>query len=353
MAPPAKSKWLAVNLFYNEPWESFLNEAVLPYLDSIVQMGIAEQFFFLRFWERGPHIKLRIKGEQTVLDNLLIENLIEHFQNYFDSKPSLRAEPNYPPNFPENYKWLPNNASQIVDYFPEFYRFGGEVGQSIAEKQFHLSADIVLKNLKEKGEKWSYDEALGLAIKLHLSFIHVMGLSLDEGIIFFEMLFKNWMPRSFQFQNRSYNTTIYLHEEKKTLKQFKEAFELQKDTLIPFHSALWMGLGKEGEFEDQDLNKWIAAHESIRADLALAIELKQIKQPHHLKELRLPPNLSTTNEILWPIFSEFVQGTNNRLGISYKDEGFIAYLMMESLKELRKQKSITKQKEPTKKHLST
>jgi len=40
-----------------------------------------------------------------------------------------------------------------------------------------------------------------MAIKLHLSFIHAMGLKLDEGIHFFEMLFKNWMPRSFQFQN--------------------------------------------------------------------------------------------------------------------------------------------------------
>jgi len=125
---------------------------------------------------------------------------------------------------------------------------------------------------------------------------------------------------------------------------------LQKDTLIPFHSALWMGLGKEGEFEDHDLNKWIATHESIRADLALAIELKQVKHPHHLKELRLPPNLSAINEILWPIYSEYVQGTNNRLGISYKDEGFIAYLMMESLKIIQAERSVKVKEEIVKKY---
>ena len=164
-----------------------------------------------------------------------------------------------------------------------------------------------------------------------------MGLNLLESIHFFEMLFKNWMPRSFQFQNRSYSTTIYLHQEKKTLQQFKEAFELQKDSLIPFHSALWMGLGKAGEFEDQDLNKWVNTHLSIRSDFSYALESQKLKTTPNIKSLRLPPNITTNNEILWPIYAELIKGTNNRLGISNKDEGFIAYLMMGSLKAIQQE----------------
>ena len=116
----------------------FSKKRYKPYIDTIVQMGIAEQFYFLRFWERGPHIRLFIKGEETVLDKLLIENLSEHFHNYFDSKPSQRTDPNYPPNFPENYKWISNNTVQLIESAPDFYRFGGEEGATDSRKTISL-----------------------------------------------------------------------------------------------------------------------------------------------------------------------------------------------------------------------
>ncbi|HHH49559.1 MAG TPA: hypothetical protein ENK52_01120, partial [Saprospiraceae bacterium] len=74
MADKESFKWLAVHLFYNEPWEEFLAKAVKPYVDTLVQTGIAAQFFFIRYWERGPHIRLRIKGEKNIIDNIVQPN---------------------------------------------------------------------------------------------------------------------------------------------------------------------------------------------------------------------------------------------------------------------------------------
>ena len=42
------SKWLSAYLYYNEPWETFLVEAVEPYVKTVMQTGIAEQYFFIR-----------------------------------------------------------------------------------------------------------------------------------------------------------------------------------------------------------------------------------------------------------------------------------------------------------------
>ncbi|MEL6924581.1 MAG: lantibiotic dehydratase C-terminal domain-containing protein [Bacteroidota bacterium] len=337
MFSEAENKWLTVNLFYNEPWEAFLSNAVKPYLDTLVQMGIIGQFHFLRYWERGPHIRLRIRGEATVLDNLVHHNLIEHFENYFESKPSRRTDPNYPPNFPTTYKWYPNNSVQLSDYntTEEQQRYGGTNGLWMAQQQFTASSEIVLRSLKAKGEEWSYDEALGLAIKLQLSFIHTMGLDMERAIAFFGMLFKNWLPRAFRFQNRGYNTTIYLHKEQKTMARFEDAFELQRDSLLPFHSALWSGLHKDGDFEDQDLNFWIAEHERLNRELSLALELNQLQAVPAGQSMWLPPNLTTSEQLLWPIFADWLHLNCNRLGISNKDEGFIAYLIMRSLKEIQ------------------
>jgi len=107
------SKWLATHIHYNEPWEEFLVNAVLPYTKTVMQTGIAECFYYERSWKRGPHIRLYIKGNETVVNTLLQPNMVEHFEYHFNQSPSLLTPPSYPDNFPDKYKWLPNNSLQI------------------------------------------------------------------------------------------------------------------------------------------------------------------------------------------------------------------------------------------------
>jgi hypothetical protein len=46
MSEKATTKWLTVCLHYNEPWEDFLSIAVKPYIDVVMQTGVAERFYF-------------------------------------------------------------------------------------------------------------------------------------------------------------------------------------------------------------------------------------------------------------------------------------------------------------------
>ena len=83
-----------------------------------------------------------------MINSILKPNLEEHFNHYFESKPSRRVEPNYPPNFSEDLKWYPNNTLKYSDYEPEFGRYGGSVGIALSEKQFLISSQTVLEFIK-------------------------------------------------------------------------------------------------------------------------------------------------------------------------------------------------------------
>ncbi len=332
-----KSIWLAAHLYYNEPWEVFITKAIEPYIRTVMRTGIAKQYFFLRYWERGPHIRLRFRGDATVLEQLLQPNLEEHFYNYFDAKPSERTEPNYPPDLPRDYLWLPNNSVQWIDYEPESNRYGGAIGVKIAERQFQASSDIVLQYIRQKGLKWSYDDALGTAIKLHLSFAHTLGLNMEDITRFFGMIFFNWLPRALQMRPVKGDNEKYRLKIQETLQAFGQSFEMQKGALLPFHQQLWEALETDEGFEEDILNTWITSNAVVRLQYETALTNGQLaarQQRYHLPD-DLRADLPADQELLWNIYADFVHMTNNRLGILNKDEGYLGYLIMESMQTLR------------------
>lgn len=330
--------WLSVHLFYNEPWEEFLQKAIEPYVNTAIQTGIAQQYFFIRYWERGPHIRLRLKGEKEMVNTILKPNLEEHFTHYLGSKPSRRIEPNYPSNFSEELKWMPNNTLSYIDYIPENDRYGGNVGVLLSERQFMLSSKTVLELIKTKGKNWSYDDAMGVAIKLHLSFISSAGLNIEEAIEFFDFFVKNWLPYTFKKDQKELKNEEYIHQSNISIKAFDEAFETQKEDLIPYHEKLWNALENENDFDESILNYWIRENRNILNDLKSEEKNGSISPRTSKYQYSNKPLNPIKDELLWSIYSDFIHLTNNRLGIINKDESYISFMIMRCLEELSKQK---------------
>lgn len=336
MAEGQKNIWLAAHLYYNEPWEEFLTKAVEPYVVSAIRTGVVDQYFFIRYWDRGPHIRLRFKGNAEIIEQIFRPNLLEHFENYFEDKPSKRTNPNYPVNFPEEFKWLPNNSVQFFNYEPELERYGGTVGVQIAEEHFQISSDAALANIKERSFKWTYEDAMGAAIKLHLSFIFTMGFDLKSAVSFFRMVFYNWLPRSFRFFTKGLSREEYRKMSRETIDDFTRAFEMQKSALIPFHQSLWEGLEEKSEFEEETLNTWVQKNQGIKSKLDQAMQNKQLTTRSNRYQLPAgaAQNIHPDDELLWNFYADYLHMTNNRLGILNKDEGYLGFLIMESLKAL-------------------
>ena len=325
--------WLAAYLYYAEPWEKLLVEAVDPFVNEVFEQKWADQFFFIRYWEKGPHIRLRFKGSAGVLENETRSELQDHFARYYQSLPSAREEPSWE-DIEEEHVWFPNNSVQFIDYEPETERYGGPVGILIAEKQFELSSRVILEIIK-RSDNWSYDRALGAGIQMHLAFAHSLGMDLHEVKTFFRRVFENWF---------GWGTGIYGFGEKlsekeirdrqdATLKAFREQFALQKSQLIPFHQSFWEALGGDGEFEEAWLNNWTAGMAKIGDELRVEQKSQRLIYPPRARSDK-KLKVSGDRQLLWSILFSYVHMTNNRLGIKNRDEAYLGYLIKESLESL-------------------
>ncbi|MEO0778923.1 MAG: lantibiotic dehydratase C-terminal domain-containing protein [Bacteroidota bacterium] len=332
MSSKESAQWLSAHLYYNEPWESFLTDAVLPYLNTTLQTGIAQKYFFIRYWERGPHLRLRLLGRPDTLREVLYPNLCEHFGSYFERLPSERTEPEYPPQLPDDFKWHPNNSIQFIAYQPEWERYGGAVGVAIAEETFFHSSRIVLANIAPRAKNWEYDDALGLAIKLHLCAVHGWGMQRAEARSFFQFFFYNWLPRAFRHPDTGDHRERETRE-RDTLAAFAAAFDQQRAVLIDYHEQLWGALLAGSTFEEPLLNDWIEHQRELAQTLRYALQDQRfVRRPLHYQFYNTGDAvLSPLEKQCWMQYADYLHLTNNRLGVLNRDEGYLAYLMMRSM----------------------
>ena len=303
-------------------------KAVKPYIDVVMQTGVAERFFFQRSWERGPHIRIWFKGNPYILESMLKPNLREHFLQYFESRPSLLVEPLYPNDFPENFQWHPNNSVHYFDYEPELEREGGRLELSLFEKQFQASSIMVLNTLKKKSSHWTYNETIGTAVKLHLSLAYSVGMGIGEAASFFKLLSNLWENKNTGEENRAkghlgHNTVM---------RSFQKIFDLQRKDIIPYHSALWELFKNYRKVAEEDFIDWFHVNTNLSLELDLALESGKLGPRPNL----FPGHAfhDDTQMQGWNFCEEFIRMPNNRLGIHHKNEGYLFYVIAQSLHAL-------------------
>ncbi len=328
----SKSSWLSAYLFYNEPWEEFLTQVISPFVAQILKKRLAEQFFFIRYWENGPHIRLRIKGSSEVLENQVKPKLVQYFSDYFQAHPSQRTEPTAFSETPAAYQWYPNNSIQFISYEPETERYGGDSGIAIAERQFQASSEAVLAVMQEKNN-WDYDQALGTAIQMHLGFAFAAGMDFSEAVAFFASIFRNWLPRAcFSYQQQLAPAEIKTRQEA-VLRAFQRTYQKQNPFLLPLFTQLWQALENQTEFEQAWFNKWLTQMRAVNAALRQAQATGQLQTPAGYANL-FPETAFPEQQQRWAIYDSYIHMTNNRLGILNRDEGYLGYLIKEGLTEI-------------------
>ncbi|MEO9869283.1 thiopeptide-type bacteriocin biosynthesis protein [Ekhidna sp.] len=325
------SSWISAHLFYNEPWEEFLVNGLSPFIAKVQNEQLISQFFFIRYWEKGPHIRLRMKGSSEELKPLIQSE----FSQCFKKNPSHRINPEWLNKLPENQKWFQNNTIQFIAYEPEIDRYGGLKAIGIAERQFQYSSEAILDILRNSYQDWDYNKALGTAIQLHLGFAHGVGMSLKEAIAFYTKFLNNWLPRAYANYGEKLDQNEHKHRRKRTLDLFKENFVSHEKDLTPFFEQVWFALDEGDEFEQNWLNSW------VRNMMITKRELLNI----HTQKLLIKPewyiidsNLEewVDHQLFWSVYESYIHMTNNRLGILNRDEGYLAYLIKESFSLLQK-----------------
>ncbi|WP_030264346.1 lantibiotic dehydratase C-terminal domain-containing protein [Streptomyces sp. NRRL B-24484] len=160
---PAGRTWVSAHLHHHGDQDAVVVGVVRPAVERLRRAGRAEGFFFLRYWEGGPHLRLRVRTrpEQVAQVRSVIEETAAAFH---------RASPSETPMTPQEYAASapglaalermadydtvlhPDNSVAFVDYRPETGVFG--TGPALEAVERHLmTASALAAELIARGRK--------------------------------------------------------------------------------------------------------------------------------------------------------------------------------------------------------
>ena len=143
--------WASAHLYHHGDQDALIADVVRPVAEGLRRDGLAQGFFFLRYWEGGPHVRLRVLTEHPEPVRTRVEAAATVF---------FQATPSTSPMSTVDYNALaavlaeqeglddhdrvlhPDNSLAFVDYVPETARYG--TGRSLAAVEDHLMAASAL-----------------------------------------------------------------------------------------------------------------------------------------------------------------------------------------------------------------
>ncbi|GHG81350.1 thiopeptide-type bacteriocin biosynthesis protein [Streptomyces griseocarneus] len=288
---------------------SFLCDVVGPLLKD---EGLQDHFFFLRYWQGGPHVRLRMLCGPEARPAEAAERVVEGL---------ARAMPEFDAEAREEYavglrlqdelarlegetsrEGQPLGALAPVVYEPEFRKYGGTEGVAIAETVFRKSSVAVLDLLARQPAAAGAGRApVGEAAKIMVMFLHGAGLGPEAATRFlreYEDYWRKYAPENVQ-------------------RAWPKMYEGVSSQLTNLCAAVWRGEGTDDVFHRMSVEATARARAVCGAEPDADVH-----------ELRLDgtPYLSCV--------SNYVHTTNNRLGLIPAGEGLVAYLVRRGLEGL-------------------
>ncbi|MET9605004.1 thiopeptide-type bacteriocin biosynthesis protein [Streptomyces sp. NPDC006512] len=129
--------WHGHHLFLHsttEDTDAFLLRDAAPLLDGLVASGHAERWFFIRYGEDGPHVRIRVRGLSPAAAGELPRALAL----------AAKEVPAVPGPWPSRH-----GEVRAVPYVPETGRYGGPRALPVAEEVFADSTQTALAALRE------------------------------------------------------------------------------------------------------------------------------------------------------------------------------------------------------------
>jgi hypothetical protein len=148
--------WLSAHLYYHDPLDPLLTGMVAPLVQELAVAGLARRFFFLRYWDGGPHLRLRLwtaAGAREPVEARVVERYAEFTRAH--PAPDRLDVAGYRRRAAELARWEgltgyapephPNNSLAFVPYRPEHHRYGHGGGLAAVERHFAESSRIALR----------------------------------------------------------------------------------------------------------------------------------------------------------------------------------------------------------------
>ncbi|MCF6407048.1 thiopeptide-type bacteriocin biosynthesis protein [Chitinophaga filiformis] len=266
-------KWLSAYLFSNKGLDRVLREQVAPFIqaaDSFLQAP--SPYFFIRYGEGGPHIRLRLHILQ-------------------DEEPIVKA-------------MLDKYASvRYVPYIPEIERYGNAATITLAEQQFSLCSDYILSLICDP--EWDTTRKLSQAIQLNMALLYAAAITPEEIKRICAQFIRSWLPGLY---DRHLNSN---EQEQYFMALMEQKFMQYAPVILPPAAACWSAL-------QQDQPK---------------IPL-QGYAGRHITLLQRYQQLINDPSKMRGILCSLLHMQHNRLGVPNTDEAYIVFFTMKCVEHI-------------------
>ncbi|WP_124728418.1 thiopeptide-type bacteriocin biosynthesis protein [Staphylospora marina] len=313
MSSAAHPDWLALHAFTHDPFgqDSLLLEGILPALRRLERKGAFQKWFFLRYWEGGPHLRVRFFRPEEGVE----ASIREAAETFLKSRPPARTltrDAYYAnhrfdgePVDPDTLPWYEHGQVVRLPYFPEIDRYGGPEAMPVSEDLFHASSELAVRVMEASG---SLNDRVARAMDIMVVTALAMEVKPEELETYFDRYARFWER--------------FVDDPEASEKRIRASFERQKDSLV--HRLRLLIRLVRGEFTYELFANWLNALNRAREAYA---------DIHRNGRLRAPfpgapddPAQFFRAAVSGIAFSQ-IHMTNNRLGVPPVHEHYLGMMI--------------------------
>jgi thiopeptide-type bacteriocin biosynthesis protein len=331
--------WMAVHIFYAASCRPVLLDCVHPLVTELEADGLIDGWWFINYWLEGPHVRLRLRPsapEHAAEVRERAERTVSHF---LTTRPALyRVEGNfmaelydtlfqleYPDGSaptitgPDGRMLLrPNNSFSWEPYEPEYGKYGGPAGVALAEWHFQQSSALVIDAVRTRNMHLR-TVILGLAAQLMMVMSATFVADRDQLLGLIE--------RYHAFWQRGFSSTNYTDST-----GYEEAFEAMAGQLSDRFASVRSALtGGELQALPGLLGRWAGHCAELRDRVTALAGAGELTFRGMVREGDL--RITAPEEALAMLASPYLHMTNNRLGVTIRDEAYLSYVLARALKQ--------------------
>jgi thiopeptide-type bacteriocin biosynthesis protein len=189
--------WHSIHVYYHADHDPLLLACLEPLLARPVGTSSPLKLFFIRHWQGGPHVRLRVLAEDSA-DSFSLEETVGQFllrcpsESNIDERAYAVVQSRFgglEASVASAHIW-PNNTVRREPYHPEYGKYGGESGVAMAEDLFVESTRVSIAAIR--GIAGSSNRRLGFGFTMFLSAALAFGLAPREVAVFAAAYERAW-----------------------------------------------------------------------------------------------------------------------------------------------------------------
>lgn len=158
--------WVSLHVYYHGDHDALLLDGIRPLLKELDGRGAARSYFYVRYWNGGPHVRLRVLPSDDADRAALTGKLLGDLNGYLQAHPGGQANPlayqkyatfmrDFRSKFTDDWEvgklhldedepFQERDVAVAQPYEFDYPRYGGAPGRAPTEEHFFHSSRVAL-----------------------------------------------------------------------------------------------------------------------------------------------------------------------------------------------------------------